>query len=496
MSLNVYIDRFAGNTVAVLASEDKLIEYFIEKSKKTQIVGSVYKGKVKNVLSGINACFVDVGLEKNGYLSVGDTLIDKNLLNEDSVFSELNLKEEDEIIVQAVKDPTKSKGVRLTKHLSLVGKNIVYMPTFSVNAVSRKITDEKVRQKLEKTLGKIKRNQGGFIARTASENATTKEINSEAKNLICQYEEILENYKTAKIGDVLYSDGDLVMRIVRDILTCDVENVFVADEEIYNRLKNLPKSRDKIRKKLIFFNEKEDMFKKFNLTSQIESLLRNRVDLSSGAYLIIDKTEALTVIDVNTGSFIGEERLEDTVFQTNLLAAKEIARQVRLRNISGIVVVDFIDMQSEEHRNELVNHLSEELKKDRLKCNVIGMTGLGIVEFTRRKKRKAISEILNKDCPYCKGEGKILSNDYIIMKIRTGLLDVFSNDFSSAIIDVNAEICDYILKSGVLYKDVNKFFKDKRIYLIPHKSLHQESFYIRGDNSQVLSLPETAKLLY
>ncbi len=497
MSINVYIDSFGGNVIGALADGNKLIEYHIEKSNAKQVVGSIYKGRVQNVLNGMQAAFVDVGLDKNGYLFVGDTLVDKDTMETvGGIESCLNISEGEEIMVQAVKDPSGTKGVRLTKHVSLAGKYVVYVPTINSNTVSRKILDETSKQKLEKILNSIKCKKGGFIARTASENANPREIKKEALTLIEQYEEILNNYKTAKVGDTIYNDGDLVMRLMRDLLTIDLKNIIVADKNIYERLLKMSKSREKLRKKLVFYNEKEDLFKRYNLTSEIESLLHNRVALESGAYLIIDRTEALTVIDVNTGSFVGNEHLEDTVFNTNLLAAKEIARQVRLRNIGGIVIVDFIDMQSPEHREQLVLELTNALKEDRFKCNVIGMTGLGIVEFTRRKKRKEVSSFLNRACPYCKGEGKILSNDYVVMKIRTSLLDLFSEGYSSAIINLNVEVCNYILSEGTLYKDVKKFWNDKRIYLVPHKTYHHEYFQVKGENDKVLTVPDNAILIY
>ena len=497
MSINLYLDYIGGNTIAALADGKRLLEYHIEKSSANQIVGNIYKGKVETVLSGMQAAFVNVGLQKNGYLYVGDTLIDKSLLEDNDVPMTLDIKEGDEIMVQAVKDPNGSKGARLTTHVSLAGKYVVYAPMLKYSSVSRKITDEARRDKLLSIFDKIKRKQGGFIARTASEYAKESEIKVEAKNLLSQYEEILKNYEKASIGDEVYSESDLVMRMVRDVVTTDVEKIIVGDKTIYDRLKKLPKTREKvIKNKLELFKEKQDLFSFYGLDEDVESLLHNRVNLSSGAYLIIDKTEALTVIDVNTGSFVGDEKLEDTVFKTNLLAAEEIARQVRLRNIGGIVVVDFIDMESEEHREKLLKTLEEHLKKDRLKCNLVGMTGLGIVQFTRRKKRKELSAFLNKSCPYCKGDGRVLSDDYVAMKIRTGLLDLFTNDFKSAIIDLNIDVCKYILEKGALKKDVEKYFTGKIIYLVPHKTYHQEYFKIKGDNSDVLSVPDNAILLY
>lgn len=496
MPKNIYFDKVAGNVVCAVAKGKKLVEYQFEKCNKTQIVGSIFKGRVCNVLPGMQAAFIDIGLERNGYLFVSDTLVDKaELEGAKPMPSVLDLKEGDEIMVQAVKDPIGSKGARLTTHLSFAGKYTVYVPDFEVNSVSRKITDENSREKLLKIISGLKRKSGGFVARTASENIKESVIKQEAKKLCEQYNEVLKAYETSSVGDILYSDGDLVMRILRDVDGADVHNIIVADEDIYNRIASLPKSRDAIKKKTQFFAEKVDLFEAYGLNEDIESLLRNRVNLESGAYLIIDKTEALTVIDVNTGGFVGENQLEDTVFKTNISAAQEIARQVRLRNIAGIVVVDFIDMQDEEHRNAVVDKLTEELSKDRIKSNVIGMTGLGLVEFTRQKKRKSISSKLNKPCPYCRGEGKILSNDYIVMKLRTGLLDAFNEDYSTVVVDLNGEICDFILKTGALDKDVEKFFKNKKIYLVPHKTYHQEFFIIKGSNDANLEVSEKATLL-
>lgn len=497
MTKSIYFDKAGGNIICAVAEGDKLIEYQIEKCNKTQIVGSVFKGRVQNVLPGMQAAFIDIGLDRNGYLFVEDTLVDKSELELSGKFpSQLNLKEGDEIMVQAVKDPVGTKGARLTTHISFAGKYLVYVPGFEINNVSRKITDEKSREKLSKIINSLKRNQGGFVARTASETAKRGLIKEEAKKLIEQYNEVISNYKTAKVGDILYSDGDLVMRMLRDFAARDIDKIVVAYKEIFDEMENLPKSRDDIKKKTQFFKDKVDVFKAYGLEKDIESLLHNRVDLISGAYFIIDRTEALTVIDVNTGSFVGENELENTVFQTNLLAAEEIARQVRLRNISGIIIVDFIDMEDDEHKRLLVERLDAELKKDRIKSNVVGMTGLGLVEFTRQKKRKSISSKLNKACPYCHGEGTILSNDYIVMQIRTSVLDTFHEGYTSCIIDLNIEICDYVLKNGALNKDVKKFFTGKRVYLVPHKTYHQEFFIVKGSKDAILDVSDKAILLY
>lgn len=497
MSKRILIDRFCGNFVGVLAEDNKLLEFHVEKLSVSQIVGSIYKGRVTDVLNGLTAAFVNVGLDKNGYLYVGETLVDKNeLVEKVQIPTTLTIKEGDEIMVQAVKDPVGNKGVRLTTNLSFASRNLVYVPSFSIRNVSRKITDEKIREKLFSYVEKLSCKEGGFIARTRAETASFQELKKEAKNLVAQYEEVKDAYQKADACSLIYEDGNLAYRMLRDVYTEEVDEIVVADEEIYQKLFEVTKSRaPEFKKKLKHYDGKTDLIEKYGLADEIKNITKNKADLDIGGYLIIDKTEALTVIDVNTGSYVGSDNLEDTVYQVNVSAVKEIARQVRLRNIGGIVVVDFIDMQLESHRKDIVELLTKELSKDRIKCNVLGMTGLGLVEFTRQKKRKEISAYLNKDCPYCHGEGKIASNDYIVMRIRTALLDLFLEDYTSAIIDLNVDIADYLVKTGVLNKDVEKYFSDKRIYLIPHKTYHQEFFLVKGEKDKVLNLPEKAIFL-
>ena len=218
--------------------------------------------------------------------------------------------------------------------------------------------------------------------------------------------------------------------------------------------------------------------------------------MESGAYLCIDKTEALTAIDVNTGKFIGENNLEETVFSTNILAAREIARQVRLRNIGGIVVVDFIDMQSEEHRNAVIAELEKELQKDKTKCNVVGMSALGLVQFTRKKEKKDNLSLITKKCPYCNGSGNIMSDRYLAYRIKSAIKDLFADGYENAIVELNAGLFASITSKRYFSEEIKTIWREKRIYMIPHKTYHEEYFTVRGDNNTVLTLPPTAKLLY
>ena len=495
MSKNIYVDSYCGSIIAALAEDQKLLEYHIENRNSKVIVGSIYKGVVKNVLDGMQAAFVDIGIDKNAYLYAGDILADnKDLALE--IPTTLSLHPGDEIMVQAIKDPFGSKGARLSSYLSFAGRYLVYTPNFTLVGISRKITDENNRERLTRLIESLNF-EGSFVVRTAAEYAKEEDLVDEAKYLVGLYREVLKKYEKAVPGEMIYTEGNLAVRMLRDVYTSEIEQVYVADKDLYQDvLEDARKRGEEVANKICFYNNGIDMFEYFKLDKEVDNLLRNRVDLSNGAYLVIDKTEALTAIDVNTGSYIGSSSLEETVYETNILAAKEIARQVRLRNIGGIVIVDFINMESEIHRNNVVTCLDEALKLDRAKCNVLGMNELGLVEFTRKKKRKESISLMVKDCPYCKGDGVIFSNDYIVLKIRAALLDVFAEGYNSAIIDLNVDIMSYILQRGALSKDVQKIWKNKRIYVIPHKTYHHEHFSVRGENSSVIELSDKAVILY
>ena len=299
------------------------------------------------------------------------------------------------------------------------------------------------------------------------------------------------------MGDEVYSESDLVMRMVRDVVTTDVEKIIVGDKVIYDRLKKLPKTREKvIKNKLEYFKGKKDLFTTYGLDEDVESLLHNRVNLSSGAYLIIDKTEALTVIDVNTGSFVGTNSHEETVFAVNLQAAKEIARQVRLRNVGGIVVVDFIDMVQEEHRQQVTQELKKYLELDKAKCNVLPMSELCITQFTRKRVGDDVQTILQKPCPHCVGKGFVHDDIFVITRLRGEILNCFANGYQSAIVDLNENIMKKILQERLFSIEARGRWKDKRIYFVPHKTFKEDYFTVYGDNAQVLNLPNNAQILY
>ena len=493
MAVSIYVDGSGCNYVGAVADGERLIEYRIEKKNKTVTTGSVFKGRVENVLEGMQAAFIDVGLDKNGYLSAGDMLMDKSELESVELPSVSSLKVGDEVMVQAVKDPSGNKGVRLTFNLSFAGRFVVFMPTIDFVGVSRKITDVKKREKLLNLAKAIKPDGGGIIIRTAGAGASGQALKKELSLLINQYGTIEQKFSTMPAPSCIYEEGNMALRLIRDVYNPKAEKFVVSDEKMYAEIMDFAKRYGgSLKNKLRLYDKNVDMFRYFGLDKEVNALLQSRVNLGNGAYIVIDKTEALTAIDVNSGGYVGGDNLEETVFSVNVAAAREIARQLRLRNISGIIIVDFIDMTEEEHKKQLLAELEKAFAEDREKATVVGMTSLGLVEITRKKRRKESVSMLLKPCPYCQGNGYIQSNDYTAMRVRTGLMDIFADGYKNAVIDMNAEIADYIISGQVLKNDMEKIWQGKRVFIIPHKTYHQHFFLIKGDNSKVMDLPDKA----
>ena len=493
MQKNMYFDYFGGDCFAAVTEGDTLVEFHLDSAGASDISGNIYKGRVVNVLEGIQAAFVAFGQAKNGYLYAGDIPAAEGV---GEVTQKLSVGVGDEVMVQVSKSPIGTKGARLTMNLSFVGKYLIYLPGTPFLGVSRKITAEAERASLIAVAEKLRFAGDGLIMRTRSPQADLKTLKAEAKYLRGLYLTTKAAYADAAAGDLLYRDADLHVRLLRDIDLKEIDKIYIGSETVYKRLGAALKEIGKKNTAVLYSGERE-MFDYFGIEQQVFNILRSHVELKNGAYLVFDKTEALTVIDVNTGKFIGNTAsLEDTVFETNLLAAKEIARQARLRNMGGIVVIDFIDMEDPAHRAAVADALREELKKDREKCNVSETSGLGLVQFTRKKSKDDNTVMLTKSCPYCKGSGVLLSDTYIAFKIKIAIKNCFAAGYESAIVELNAGIFANIQAKRMFAHTLKNSWKDKRVYMIPHRTFHEEYFTVRGDNSDVLTLPDTAKLLY
>lgn len=436
--------------VAVL--EDKqLVEIYIERSKHQRLMGNIYKGRVENVLPGMQAAFINIGLEKNAFLYVEDAIPAR--MDHPHGGAKVNisdvLKQGQELVVQIVKEPIGSKGPRVTTHITLPGRYLVLMPTVDYIGISRRIECEQERNRLKEIASRLKPQGMGVIVRTAAEGMDETEIQQDISLLIKLWQKVQNRANNGAVPNLLHSDLELVQRIMRDIFTEDVDQLIIDCPDTYQKVIELldiihPKLKNKAR-----YEHRDNIFEDYGIDVELQKALKRRVWLKCGAYLVIDQAEALTAIDVNTGKYVGSTNLEDTVHKTNLDAAVEIARQIRLRNIGGIIIIDFIDMIEEEHRRHVLKVLEEEIKKDKTKVHVLGITQLGLVEMTRKKVRPSLNESIQKPCPYCEGRGKVLSEETVGINLKNEIYQVAKRTTAETIlVEANPLVAARLIGSG------------------------------------------------
>ncbi len=496
-----FLDRYCGQQYAALLEDGKLTEFSTETEPRPPSAGNIYKGRVVNVLSGMNAAFVDCGLGRNCYLSMDETYADCAKYDGATgkpVPARVSLQEGDELVVQIVKPARGSKGAKVTTHLSFVGKLIIYLPNTDFIGISRKITDEKDKETLLGLVEKLRAsNEEGFIFRTQAPFATGKQIKAEAEYLKKLYAAMQTTANGAGVGTLLHEEEDLPERILRDCFGEEISAIHVGDKLLYERILRLAKLRGDIpERKIHFYDAPRAMFREYGIAKMIYESAQPVVPLEGGGSIVIEHTEAMTVIDVNTGSHVGDSSLEETVFSVNLTAAEEIARQVLLRNIGGIVVVDFIDMVEESHKQAVTALLEACLAKDKAKCHVLPMSELCLTQFTRKRVGGDMLSMMKKTCSHCGGSGLVPEDVYVATNIRNAILDCFADGYEAAIVELNARIMKKILEERMFAQEVKNRWANKRIYMIPHKTYREEHFTVRGDNSGVLTLPDTAQILY
>ncbi len=492
-----FFDRFCGEQIAVYAEDGKIVEVGVENEKEGDVLGNVYKGRVANVVQGMQAAFVSCGMERNCYLPLNEGVELFSSYDGSGKFTSSPLKAGDEILVQVVKTPRGSKGAKVSAELSFVGKNLIFLPRTDFLGISRKITDEKAREELLKEADKLREAGQGFIVRTAATGATKRALKIESEYLKRVYRATLEAAKTAPVGTAVYREYDLPVKVMRDSLGDGDTKVYVGDGELYEKVVNLARMRSDLgEKRIVRYTGERSMFSYYGLDEQILSLTDPQIKLKNGAHLIIDRTEAMTVFDVNTGKYTGDSDLESTVLKTNLLAAQEIARQVRIRNVGGIVAVDFIDMAEEEHRLAVTAALEEALSKDRAKSRVLPMSDLCVTLFTRKRMSGELGSFLLKPCNHCTRQGYVLSDIYMAMRVRSAILGCFADGYRVAIVELNRALMNKILSERYFADELRGAWREKRVYFIPHTSFPEEKFSVRGDNAKVLTLPDTAQILY
>lgn len=485
-------------TRAAVLEDGELVEIFIERPIHQRVVGNIYKGKVENVLPGMQAAFVDIGLDRNSFLYVDDALPGKAEIEGEVVGSEtqrkLTIKDivrpGQEIIVQVAKEPIGTKGARVTRHITLPGRFLVLMPNVDYIGVSRRIADEKERERLKQLAAKVKPAGAGLIVRTVAEGATEDELSRDAAFLQRLWERISSRATTAGAPSLLHRDLGLVHRIVRDWFDDTVSQLMIDNKEEYARALEIldlhaPNLKDRLK---LYTRTDQSLFDFHSIEMEIDKALKKRVWLKSGGYIVIDQTEALTAIDVNTGKFVGTTNLADTVFKTNLEAAKEIARQLRLRDIGGIIIIDFIDMEFHEHRHKVLKTLEEELRKDRTRANVLGLTQLGLVEMTRKKSRQNLDEAMMRPCHYCDGRGKVLSEETMARRVRAEIRRIMKQSSSEALLmEVHPSVAALLIGTGgANLKELEKEL-GKIVYIRGNNEVHLEQMNLKvlGSKAEV-----------
>jgi ribonuclease G len=403
-------------------------ELLIERAASRGLVGNIYMGRVARVLPGMQSAFLEIGLERAAFLHVADIWQHrKGSSGEPAKPIEKILAEGEPLLVQVVKDPIGSKGARLSTQISIAGRLLVYLPDDPHIGISQRIEDEGGRQALRERLRELvpADEKGGFIVRTLAEAATEEELRADLEYLRHLWSVIRERSVEggATPPHLLYQDLSLAQRVLRDMVTVHTSRVLVDSRENFQKLAAFAQNyMSQVRSKLEHYTGERPLFDLYNVETEIEKALSRRVDLKSGGYLIIDQTEAMTTIDVNTGGFVGSRNFDDTVFKTNLEAAQAMARQLRLRNLGGIIIVDFIDMESEEHRHSVLEELKRALARDRTRMSVSGFTALGLVEMTRKRTRESLAHVLCQPCPTCEGRGEVKTAHTVCYEILREIL--------------------------------------------------------------------------
>lgn len=464
---------------AAILEDDRLVEFYVEKPKE-EIVGNVYLGKVVNVLPGMQAAFIDIGIGKNAFLHVNDAILPTEEKFEHNVSIKEVLKEGQNITVQVQKEPFGNKGARVTTHISLPGRYLVYMPYSNYVGVSRRIGTEDERIRLKNLGESLRMDQEGLIIRTVTLEANDVQIKKDLQFLRSQWNNALEDSKNNVSPSLVYKDLGLAPRLIRDLMDEDVKQFIIDNGSEYRKIKDMIEiTAPDLSDRLYLYSNKEHLFERYNVQSELEKSVRRKIWLKSGGYIIIDKTEALTSIDVNTGKYIGQSNLEDTVLKTNIEAAVEIAKQLRLRDIGGIIIIDFIDMEKEEHGQKILDLLAKEMKKDKTKSNILGITQLGLVEMTRKKVRQSLDTILLRTCPVCDGTGRVISEEELTNKIEREITVYENHDtIKTLIIEVNPVIAQYILSSGnklARFAEVS----DKKIRIVSTENLQINHYTIQ-----------------
>lgn len=482
MQSEIIVDVSFGETRVAVLEDKELVEIYIERNDQQSIVGNIYKGVVENILPGMDAAFVNIGLDRNAFLYLGD--INRLEFGDTDEYYEIKtnplaLRCGQEIVVQVIKEAYDQKGPRVTTNITLPGRYLVLLPSTDYIGISKRIEIEEERARLKEIAHKIRPDGMGLIIRTAAEGKSEEVLKNELEFLKNLWQRIKQKSRESA-PVLLYKDYDLVFKAVRDMFTNEVDRFVINDRKKYNKIMEfLSTYAPSLKSKVEYFNLATNIFEYFQIEQKLAKALSRRVWLKSGGYIVIDETEALTVIDVNTGKFVGKNDVSETILKTNLEAAVEIARQIRLRDIGGIIIIDFIDMKNSDHQKLVLETLKEALKRDKTKTVVVGITPLGLVEMTRKKVRQRLSCVMQSSCPYCEGSGKVFSPETVAFKVLKEIEWYFKNRVEDKFfVEINTKVCE-VLRKGEMdrVKELQERYK-KKIYLKASSNIHINRFTI------------------
>jgi ribonuclease G len=423
MNSEILINVTPQETRVAVVEQGTVQELHIERTGNCGIVGNIYSGRVTRVLPGMQSAFVDIGLDRAGFLHLADIWRLRQSEDAEKPIERL-LHEGKNILVQVIKDSIGTKGARLSTQVSIAGRMLVYLPQIPHIGISQRIEDETERKSLREKLKHLlpTEEKGGFIIRTMAEAASEQDLQTDIEYLHKLWHDIKEKSAVAQPG-LLYQDLNLSYRVLRDFINDDTTRILVDSRETFQKMATFARIyMANVVERIDHYAGERPLFDLYGVEDEIAKALARRVDLKSGGYLIIDQTEALTTIDVNTGGFIGIRSFDDTIFKTNLEAAQVIARQLRLRNLGGIIIIDFIDMESDEHKNAVLTEFKKSLMRDRTHMTVNGFTALGLVEMTRKRSRESLAHILCETCPTCHGRSKVRTAQTICYEILREVL--------------------------------------------------------------------------
>ncbi len=507
MRTDILINATPFENRIALAEGGNLLEFHLERPAEKGLVGNIYCGRVVRVLPGMQAAFVEVGLARTGFLYVDDIHTSMSQLESRIVDDETQpcnqyvlkteelaagktpsgslpidelIKEGQDILVQISKEPIGTKGARLTCHITLPCRNLVFMPLTDHIGISRKIQDEDTREMLRKKIESLRPAGTGFIVRTVAEHISSDELEADMEFLLLLWDDIKSTASRSPVPSLVYKDLDMVLRSVRDLFTDNVNELVIDSSEVYERVMTFVMTfAHKLKDRIIHYQGKAPLFEAYGIEVDITRALEKKVWLRSGGYIIIEATEALTVVDVNTGRYVGKNDLNETIFKTNMEAVKEISYQLRLRNIGGIIIIDFIDMEIEQHREDLYHALQESVRKDKNRVNILKLSEFGLVQMTRKRSCESLSQMMCEPCFYCGGDGVIKSR-------RTTCYEIFRKitrnagkiEGTGVTIRVHPRIADMLLREEADHIELLEEMIHKRFTIIPVHDIHIKRYEI------------------